>query len=312
MAYTFRHPDDGDIWRVYGVMREVALADEGEFDFTEDDMEVVWRMRRRENAWLVEDENGSAVAFGAIHERHPTRLRTISGVIPGHRGNGVGSQLLQRLEKRARELARKAPAGEPVWLSVSAGQHNVDAPPLFERHGFEFTRVFLKMAIDLDEAGGEPAIPEGIVFEPLRAGTERAVFDASEEAFRDHWDHVPHDYGEWRAWMLDREDSDPSVWVIAWDGDEIAGGSLNAVEDGDAWVGVLFVRRPWRRRGLGSALLKASFDEFRKRGVKRALLGVDAENPTGATRLYEQAGMRVAHEERLYRKDVRVEPEAYE
>ena len=105
--------------------------------------------------------------------------------------------------------------------------------------------------------------------------------------------------------MIERDDFDPNAWIIARDGYEIAGGSLNAIEDEEAWVAVLFVRRPWRRRGLGLALLRASFREFWKRGVPKAALGVDAENPTGATRLYERAGMHVVREERMYRKDVR-------
>jgi mycothiol synthase len=305
MPYTFRHPDEGDIWRVYEVLREVSLADNGEFDLTRDEMEIAWKMSARENAWIVEDEDSSAVAFAVIHERHPTRLRTFTGVVPAQRGNGIGSRLLGLLDERGHELAGRAPADEPVWLSVSAGQHNTDAAPLFERNGFEFTRVFWKMGIDLDEEPPEPEIPEAIAFEPLALGTEREVFDAGEEAFRDHWDHVPHDYGEWRAWMIERDDFDPNVWIIARDGDEIAGGSLNAIDEEEAWVAVLFVRRPWRKRGLGLALLQASFREFWKRGVPKAALGVDAENPTGATRLYERAGMRVVREERMYRKDVR-------
>jgi mycothiol synthase len=305
MAYTFRHPDDGDIWRIFDLMEQVAVADEGEFDFTRDDMEIAWKMSSRENAWIVEAEDGSAVAFAGIHERHPTRLRTFTGVVPEHRGNGIGSRLLDLLDERGRELARKVTADEPVWLSVSAGHHNTDAAPLFEQKGFEFARVFWKMGIELVGEPPEPEIPAGIVFEPMRPGSEREIFDASEEAFQDHWDHAPHNYDEWRAWMIDRDDFDPGVWVVARDGDEIAGASINTNEDAEAWVAVLFVRRPWRRRGLGLALLQASLREFWKRGVPKAALGVDAENPTGATRLYERAGMQVVREERMYRKDVR-------
>ncbi len=57
------------------------------------------------------------------------------------------------------------------------------------------------------------------------------------------------------------------------------------------WVGSLSVRRPWRRRGLGLALLLHSFHALQERGKARVGLGVDAQNLTGATRLYEKAGM---------------------
>lgn len=305
MAYTFRHPEEGDIWRVYDLMEQVALVDEGEFDFTREDMEIGWKTSSRENAWIVEAEDGRAVAFAGLYERHPTRLRTFTGVVPDHRGKGIGSRLLNLLEERGRELACKGSGDEPVWLSVSVGQHNTDAAALFEQKGFGFARIFWKMGIDLAEEPPEVEVPEGFVFEPLRPGGEREAFDASEEAFRDHWDHVPHNYDEWRAWTIERKDFDPGAWLIARAGDEIAGASFNAIEDDEAWVAVLFVRRPWRRRGLGLALLRASFREFWKRGVPKAALGVDAENPTGATRLYERAGMHVVRVERMYRKDVR-------
>jgi ribosomal protein S18 acetylase RimI-like enzyme len=128
---------------------------------------------------------------------------------------------------------------------------------------------------------------------PLEPGDERTVYEAMEEAFADHWGFVSFPYDEWRAWMLDREEADPTLWRLVWEGDEVAAAALNSVKEGEGWVNVLGVRRPWRRRGLGLALLHESFGEFRRRGLAKAMLGVDSENPTGATRLYERAGMRV-------------------
>jgi ribosomal protein S18 acetylase RimI-like enzyme len=95
------------------------------------------------------------------------------------------------------------------------------------------------------------------------------------------------------------------LWVIAWDGNEIAGFSLNRFRMGIGWVGTLGVRRPWRKKGLGLALLRHSFGEFYKRGMKTIGLGVDASNPTGATRLYQGAGMYIASEFITYDKELR-------
>ena len=100
-----------------------------------------------------------------------------------------------------------------------------------------------------------------------------------------------------------REDS--ALWAIAWDGDQIAGFSLNRFRMGIGWVGTLGVRRPWRKKGLGLALLQYSFGEFYKRGNPTVGLGVDASNPTGATRLYQRAGMHVASEFLMYEKELR-------
>ena len=87
------------------------------------------------------------------------------------------------------------------------------------------------------------------------------------------------------------------------DGDEIAAALRGEPDRGGAgWVGAIGVRKPWRKRGLGLALLLHAFGEFYRRGQPRIGLGVDAQNPTGATRLYERAGMRVAYEAVAFEK----------
>jgi ribosomal protein S18 acetylase RimI-like enzyme len=99
---------------------------------------------------------------------------------------------------------------------------------------------------------------------------------------------------------------DPTLWFVAYDGDEIAGYALCKPQEGGdpklGWVDVLGVRRPWRRRGLALALLLHAFGEFRSRGHARVGLGVDTENTTGAVGLYEKAGMRPVRQFDAYEK----------
>jgi ribosomal protein S18 acetylase RimI-like enzyme len=64
------------------------------------------------------------------------------------------------------------------------------------------------------------------------------------------------------------------------------------------------VRRPWRRRGLAEALLHRSFAELYARGKRRVGLGVDADNVTGALRLYERVGMRAVRRYGIWQKDL--------
>jgi len=107
-----------------------------------------------------------------------------------------------------------------------------------------------------------------------------------------------------RAYVVPR--IDPSLVPVVWDGDEVAAVSLNYPKrNGDwGWIGTLGVREGWRRRGLGLALLRESFRRFRETGETAVALGVDADNPTGATRLYERAGMQVAFEVVTYGKEL--------
>jgi ribosomal protein S18 acetylase RimI-like enzyme len=148
---------------------------------------------------------------------------------------------------------------------------------------------------------------------PFEKGVhERLVFDADEEAFSDHWGYTPGNFNDWQTRRVNHEDFDPSLWHIAWDGDQIAGFTLNRFRMGIGWVGSLGVRRPWRKNGLGLALLLHSFREFHRRGMKTIGLGVDASNPTGATRLYQKAGMGIAAEYVIYEKEYRPGREAVE
>ena len=109
----------------------------------------------------------------------------------------------------------------------------------------------------------------------------------------------------WKLRKLEREEFDASLWHIAWDGDQIAGHAQTRFRNGVGWIGNLGVRRPWRKRGLGEALLLHAFNEFYKRGMPKIGLSVDASNPTGATRLYQKVGMKVAVEHVLYEKELR-------
>ena len=106
-------------------------------------------------------------------------------------------------------------------------------------------------------------------------------------------------------WVRDNK-HDPALTFIAFESDEVAGVAVNRYRD-IAWVGQLAVRRPWRKRGLGLALLLQAFNEFYQRGDRAVGLGVDAQSLTGATRLYEKAGMRVTRQYDTYEKVIREE-----
>jgi ribosomal protein S18 acetylase RimI-like enzyme len=135
---------------------------------------------------------------------------------------------------------------------------------------------------------------------------ERAIYEAAEEAFLDHFQFSPRvPFEEWIR-QRKRYGFDPSLWSVVWDGDQIAGvGLARMTTEGTGWVSVLGVRRPWRGRGLGRAILLHLFRHFHERGVPSVALGVDAANPTGATRLYESAGMSVIRNYVLFEKVLR-------
>jgi mycothiol synthase len=221
------------------------------------------------------------------HRRYWIDLRLPRGV-----DRAIGDALVEAMEARARETALGGALVRGVADSADA-----TARELFAERGYGLIRHSFRMRIDLGGAAvPEPEWPEGVGLVPFdREGHARAVYEADTEAFEDHWEFVRTPYDEWAHWFLSGEDHDPGLWFVAWDTGEIAGVSLcrmHAAETGVGYVTDLSVRRPWRRRGLALALLRHSFREFERRGCHAVTLHVDAENTTGAVRLYERAGMR--------------------
>jgi mycothiol synthase len=251
---------------------------------------------------IVAERNGVLVGYvDRWREKERHRAWLDLGVPPGEAE--TAGTLLREMETRA------APDVDPgalamIWVKeVDATMRDaVDAA------GYELLRHSFRMRIDLDGDPGAAEWPEGVRVTTYEAPHEAAVHAAHQEAFADHWEYVFEPLEQWRRWYVESPGFDPSLWFLAWNGDELAGISLCRVHSsGDAghgFVSILAVRRPWRRQGLGLALLRHSFVEMSRRGMKRASLGVDAENTTGAVRLYERAGMFVQRRFDLYRKEL--------
>jgi ribosomal protein S18 acetylase RimI-like enzyme len=203
----------------------------------------------------------------------------------------VLERVLEAAERRADELGE---AGAHIRAPASARDDAYRAA--LSRRGFRVVRSSFTMEIDLARSIDEPAWPAGLASRPFVRGEERAVYDAYVEAFADHWGFVAESFADWCVWNL-AADADTSLWRLVEDRGEIAAVCLSNPSRGDdptlGWIGVLAVRRPWRRRGLARALLLESFDLFRSVGRRRAALGVDSENTTGALALYEAVGMAV-------------------
>jgi mycothiol synthase len=171
-----------------------------------------------------------------------------------------------------------------------------------ERAGYERSRASYRMQIDLTAARESSAPVDGIDIRTLDPDDLTAAYEAHQEAFQDSWEFTTESYDEWRHWLVDTESFDPTLWFLAWDRSELAGEAFCRVREETGFIGVLAVRRPWRRKGLGRALLLHAFDEFAARGFDRVALGVDAQSLTGADRLYESVGMRVIRQVDFFEK----------
>ncbi len=211
--------------------------------------------------------------------------------------------LLDAGEARAAEAAREqGPVDRPRVLTGWADDRQTWRLDAYARRGYEPIRWGFEMVRPtLDDIAVLP-LPDGIEIRPIagRAALRR-LWDADVEAFRDHWGGFDGSDEAFEEWLAE-PDHDPSLFVVAFDGDEIAGGVLNEVNASEnqllaverGWLDSVFTRRPWRRRGLAAGLVARSLVALRDRGLTSAILGVDADNPNGALGVYERAGFVVS------------------
>lgn len=235
--------------------------------------------------------------------------RVNGAVDPAWRRRGIGSALLADSERLMRELAAGQATAHPRFLGSWTGDSQPGAVALLAGAGYEPVRWFFDMTRpSLDDVPDIP-LPDGLEVRPITTANVRAVWEADIEAFRDHWGGFDGSEAMFQRWMASPH-TDLSLWVVAFDGDEVAGGIINSInaEENAAlginrgWLASVFTRRRWRRRGVAKALIARSLTLLRERGATSAALGVDGDNPSGALGLYEEAGFEKSYRSTAWRK----------
>ena len=247
------------------------------------------------DAWLAFDPNSQqTLGYAHLQPVARTDLQAFASVHPAARGRGIGAALLARIEQRARDQITRFAPDDRIVLQQWVTAANEPAHHLLEAAGYQVVRHIWGLIIELSEEPAPVAWPAGItVRNPVTNADFRATHAAYREAFQDHWGYAEQSYEDFSRSSMGIDTFDPSLWFLAMDGTEVAGVVMGETLPDRGWVNDLAVRRSWRGRGLGMALLRHTFGEFYRRGLRVVALGVDSQNLTGATRLYERAGMRV-------------------
>jgi mycothiol synthase len=282
-----------DVLAVTELIRIAELDLVGRPAQQEQDTREEWsQLDLAQDAWLVEAD-GRLAGYASLNT-HALPLAD-AYVHPDFRGAGIGARLVDVTEGEAR--ARGLATIQNAVFGSDEAAHE-----LLRGRGYEDVRRYYRMEIELDRPPEPPEWAPG--FEVAQAD-ERELdrFHAAlDEAFAEEWGHEPERGIDWCG-VRERRHPDHSLWFAATDGDEIAAAAIADEERwGIGWVAAIGVREPWRRRGLGHSLLLHCFRELYARGKQVIGLGVDAENPTGATRLYERAGMHVASSATFFEK----------
>ncbi len=300
----FRPPTESDIPRLVELRRAAETEDGIEPVACPADYTMLWgkptfsRERHSIVAWL----DGTIVAAADLYMRE-TDAVSFGHVDAAWRGRGIGSRLLDRVIAAAR--------GEPelreLYVSVPA---RPDALALMDsRPEFTYARTFFTMLNRNPAALPEPEWPAGIRLVDLEGDAlVDAVIEAHAGSFIDHWNYHPMERSMVEAWLT-HPDEDPSLWFIAFDGDRVAGFCICHYETAPSgrrgWVGSLGTGRPWRRIGLGRALLRHACCVFVQRGMSIVGLNVDASGSSGALGFYERSGFETVVEERRFSTRIR-------
>jgi ribosomal protein S18 acetylase RimI-like enzyme len=232
-------------------------------------------------------------------------------MLPEWRRKGIGTAMMLSNEARLREIATDHPDDEPRYFQTWTTETETGANALAKSQGYHPIRYGFEMERDLSEPFPNAPMPEGLEVRPVEEEHLRKIFDASQEAFRDHWGYREETWEEFQGWMKDPT-FNPEIWKIAWDGDQVAGIVMNYVNENEnkeydrkrGYTENISVGRPWRKRGLAKSLIVQSMKMFKEMGFTQTALGVDAENTSGALFLYQNCGYKVTKKATTYRKEM--------
>lgn len=313
-----RYQGEADLPAILALSNLADMADEAEEVQTLE--QITHQFAHFKNCDLAKDillgeVDGQLIAFGRVwwmFEDETTYVyRAWCSIHPDWREKGLGTALLTYNENRLREIAQEQdhPANKPRMFETWGGPTMLGANAILENTGYKPVRYFFSMVRPINAPLPEAPMPEGLEVRPFEEAHNRSIWEAINEAFRDHWGHVEGTEEDYQR-FLTRPTRKTHLWQVAWEGEDVAGMILNNFFEAEnqtfnrkrGWTDPICTRRPWRRRGLAKALLVKSIAMFKEMGFDDTALGVDTENPNGALKLYESVGYETDKTWISYRK----------
>ena len=309
--YTLRNGTWDDLETVVKLVYDVCV-DNGDASnaYSVEELREIWKdpnLILETDTWVVTTDTGRVVGYEEFYNGDAHAYLIGDGYVhPDFMGQGIGTAMLRALDKRANEEKEKADPELRVFIRNGMSIGEIVAREMHEAEGYAPVRFSWRMEIDLEEAPPTLTLLDGIELRPFdQEAHAQLVYEAHEEAFSKNWGHAFIPFEEWKRRHIEISEYNPELWFVLWDGDEVAAYAVNHYKSDSGYVSILGVRPAWRKRGLGLILLNRTFSAFYERGTKNVGLAVDASSPTGATRLYKRAGMRVETEYVSYEKELR-------
>ena len=296
--YSVRPAIQTDIDEVHGLITNQNILDYGSATKSIDELKRSWQSLNLEEDTCTAYSEGKLAGYGELLDNDSPFI-----YLENRNNVDLAFQLLTILEEKA--MKRKK---DKVELFTRISEKNNTLLQLFASNGYKSNLSFLIMELVMEEAPPAPQWINGITVRTfMKDQDEQITYQTDEEAAQDKGYHTPLSYEGWIKRMgMDRETFDPGLWFLACRENEIAGVALNLYnkESDTGWVDHLSVRRAWRRKGIGKALLLHSFGEFYRRGIRRLRLSVDSKSLTNAPRLYESVEMKTIQQYHIYTKEI--------
>ncbi len=264
---------------------------------------------------LAFGETGALIGYVDLFDTKSTHTMMNSwiSVLPNRGGEALENGLIQWMKHRASQLMEKANPQHRVTLNIYILEQDTRLANALERHGFKVERGSYHMRIDVTSVPEIQPLPDTVSISTMQPGEEMDIILSVQDSFQDHWGWVPEApeemYKRWQNMYFGRPEFDPTIWFAARQNGKIVGVCLCAEKSPTditmGWVNILGVSRTHRKRGVGTILLKTAFAELYRRGIPSIGLAVDSQNLTGATRLYEKAGMYVTKAFHMYEFEMR-------
>ena len=257
---------------------------------------------------------GDIAGFGLHRDPEPHVESVTNGwVHPSHRGRGLGTMIVQWGLVRARSGSPLAPEDTRVTSRCQASDADTAAAALFTELGYSPDRHEIEMELVFDGPVAVAPIPAGVTIRTVSNDKDiETVARVSSDAFRDHYGWVESSgeqtLGRWANFRAMDEWDDGLVFIAESNGEavgELVGVRSHGSDTAMGFVGSLGVIRSWRDKGLARALLTRAFGEYQARDMRGVALDVDADNLTGATRLYRSVGMEPVRSETAYLIELR-------
>ena len=305
--FSLRPPVQDDAGEIVAMTRAYQTSIGDTPDMSVEELRRDWiGVNLEEDALLAVMPDGEIVGYADIFNRQFVQVNVYAMTLPGPQQVQVFARLVGWGEGWVAAHKPADPALAPTEIHYFLRDVDSASIRALKAAGYGYVRTYYVMAAELNAPPPQPIWPEALLVCAYRPGVDDdAIFLGSEEPFQDMWNRPPSTKEGWLE-PTQAEDFDPSLWFLPFDqrSGEVAGNCRCSILDGSGHVDTLGVRRPWRRQGLGMALLLHAFGEFWRRGIRTVRLSVDAESPTGAPRLYERAGFRVEKQFVRYMKRV--------